>query len=184
MPYQPTWQNPYLTAGAPAQPAMQPASPPAQPQPTVWPQYQPPVNGVVRVNGRDSAMQYQLPPNSTSPALFDSNGRTFYIVSTDGTGMKSVEAFDYSEHKEEPPVEVDGARFVSREEFDQFAAKVNAVLGARSHGIDGAATAATADAEPVAAPAAERPVARGVDPDAEEAGAGRHAGARQHARQL
>ena len=72
MSYNPTWQNPYM------QPAMQ------QYQPQVA--YQQPTNGIIKVNGRDSAMQYQLPPNSTSPALFDNGGRTFYIVSTDGTG--------------------------------------------------------------------------------------------------
>lgn len=80
MPYTPTWNNPYLTGPYPQSqvtPLMQP--------------YQQPVNGVVKVNGRDSAMQYQLPPNSMSPALFDNNGKVFYIVSTDGTGMKTVE---------------------------------------------------------------------------------------------
>lgn len=90
------------------------------------------VNGVIKVNGRDSAMQYQLPPNSMSPALFDNNGKVFYIVSTDGTGTKSIETFDFSPHKEEKPVQIDGAQFVSRKEFDDFAAKVNAVIGARS----------------------------------------------------
>ena len=89
-----------------------------------------PVNGVTKVNGRESAMQYQLPPNSTSPALFDQNGKTFYIVTTDGTGTKTVEAFDFAPHVD-APVTVDGAQFVSRAEFDEFAAKVNAVLEAQ-----------------------------------------------------
>ena len=99
-------------------------------------QQQQPVNGVIKVNGRDSALQYQLPPNSTSPALFDNNGTCFYIVSTDGTGMKTVECFDFSPHKDESPVQIDGAQFVSRREFDEFAAKVNAVLGA-ANGVHG-----------------------------------------------
>lgn len=98
--------------------------------------YQQPVNGVIKVNGRDSAMQYQLPPNSTSPALFDNGGTCFYIVSTDGTGTKSIECFDFSPHKDEPPVQIDGAQFVSRREFDEFAAKVNAVIGA-TNGVHG-----------------------------------------------
>lgn len=118
-PYQSTWQNPYLPAtnqGQTVLPMMQP--------------YQQPVNGVVKVNGRDSAMQYQLPPNSMSPALFDNNGKVFYIVSTDGTGMKTVEAFDFSPHKDEQPIQIDGAQFVSRQEFESFTAKVNAALGA------------------------------------------------------
>lgn len=118
-PYQSTWSNPYL----PAYGQGQPVNPIAQ-------QYQQPVNGVVKVNGRDSAMQYQLPPNSMSPALFDNNGKVFYIVSTDGTGMKTVETFDFSPHVEEAPIQIDGAQFVSRQEFESFTAKVNAALGA------------------------------------------------------
>lgn len=93
-------------------------------------QYQQPVNGVIKVNGRDSAMQYQLPPNSTSPALFDNNGKVFYVVSTDGTGMKTVETFDFSPHKDEQPLNIDGAQFVSRQEYDSFVAKVSAALEA------------------------------------------------------
>lgn len=125
-PYQPTWNNPYLTQQTAPQgysvaaplPGMQPVVP------------QQPVNGVIKVNGRESAMQYQLPPNSMSPALFDQNGETFYIVSTDGAGAKTVEAFDFLPHVDEPPLQIDGAQFVSRKEFDDFAAKVYAVMGA------------------------------------------------------
>ena len=145
MPYTPTWNNPYVTSNPYQQ---------SQVTPTVqYPMsYQQPVNGVVKVNGRDSALQYQLPPNSTSPALFDNNGRVFYIVSTDGTGMKTVETFDFSPHVDEQPVQIDGAQFVSRKEFDDFAAKVNAVLGA-ADGIHGhvQAPATTSAATPVTA---------------------------------
>ena len=126
MPYTPNWQgqlgasqyqiNPYLSQN-PYQPVM-----PSQTMQSV--------NGITKVNGRDSAMQYQLPPNSTSPALFDNNGKVFYVVSTDGTGMKTVEAFDFCPHVDEQPVQIDGAQFVSRQEFEQFTAKVNAALGA------------------------------------------------------
>ena len=134
-PYQSTWQNPYL----PAYNQGQPVTPMVQP-------YQQPVNGVVKVNGRDSAMQYQLPPNSMSPALFDNNGKVFYIVSTDGTGMKTVEAFDYCPHVEEQPIQVDGAQFVSRAEFESFTAKVNAALGALNGVHESVSAAGTEDA--------------------------------------
>ena len=139
MPYTPTWSNPYM----PQQ--YQPYTAYQQP-PSV--QYagssQPPVNGVIKVNGRDSAMQYQLPPNSMSPALFDNNGKTFYVVSTDGTGMKTVEAFDYTKHEDERPISIDGAQFVSRQEYDGFVAKVSAALEAINgvHGpVSGAGSA-------------------------------------------
>lgn len=119
-PYQSTWQNPYLPQNAVTLPYQTPQ----------MQQYQQPVNGITKVNGRDSALQYQLPPNSMSPALFDNDGKTFYIVSTDGTGMKTVEAFDFSPHKDEQPVQIDGAQFVSRQEYDSFVAKVSAALEA------------------------------------------------------
>lgn len=133
-PYQSTWQNPFLpqyNQGQPVQPMIQP--------------YQQPVNGVIKVNGRDSAMQYQLPPNSTSPALFDNSGTCFYIVSTDGTGMKTVETFDFTQHVEQQPVKIDGAEFVSRTEYDEFVAKVSAALEA-INGVHAAVSSAAADA--------------------------------------
>lgn len=128
-PYQPTWQNPYLQQ--------------VMGSPVNLPYVQQPQNGIVKVNGRDSALQYQLPPNSMSPALFDQNGKVFYVVSTDGTGAKTVETFDFSPHVDEQPVSIDGAEFVSRSEYDQFVAKVSAALEA----INGT-NAAVQQAEP------------------------------------
>lgn len=136
MPYTPTWNNPYVTTNPYQQPLISPTV-----QPSL--QYQQPVNGITKVNGRDSALQYQLPPNSMSPALFDNDGKTFYIVSTDGTGMKTVEAFDFSPHKEEAPVQIDGAQFVSRQEYDTFVAKVSAALEA-INGVHAAVPAGSA----------------------------------------
>jgi hypothetical protein len=119
---------------------------PQLPTQTVQP-YQQPVNGVIKVNGRDSAMQYQLPPNSMSPALFDKDGKVFYIVSTDGTGTKSIECFDFAPHVEQQPVQIDGAQFVSKQEYDQFVAKVSAALEAINNGVHATVpTSGTADA--------------------------------------
>lgn len=120
--YQPTWNNPYQQPVIPSQPTL-------------------PVNGITKVNGRDSAMQYQLPPNSMSPALFDNNGQVFYIVSTDGTGMKTIEAFDFSPHIEQPQQSVNVADFVSRAEFEGFVNKVNELIGG-NNGIHGSVQAA------------------------------------------
>ena len=159
-PYTPTWQNPYLPAynqGQPVTPMMQ--------------SYQQPVNGIVKVNGRESALQYQLPPNSTSPALFDQSGTCFYIVSTDGTGMKTVECFDFKEHVEQQPVKIDGAEFVSRAEYDKFVAKVSAALEA-INGVHAAVpTAGTAVADegsnvPAPLDAPRGHVGTGVQPSA------------------
>ena len=148
MPYQSTWNNPYLHQQYQAyqqpqyQPQYQQQYQPSQPQQGQYqqPQYQQSVNGIIKVNGRDSAMQYQLPPNSTSVPLIDSSfdGKKgiFYVVSTDGTGTKSIEAYDFTPHVDANAIEIDGAQFVSRDEFDDFARKVNAVIGAfdGSHG--------------------------------------------------
>lgn len=140
--YQSTWQNPYATTNPYGTSPIAPA--------TTLPYTQQPVNGITKVNGRESAMQYNLPPNSMSPALFDQNGKTFYIVSTDGTGTKTVEAFDYAPHKEEQPIQIDGAQFVSRQEFETFTAKVNAALGALNDvhaAVPAAEPARTADVD-------------------------------------
>ena len=167
MPYQPTWVNPYMPLGGTGGSAWQQ---PSTAQNAVWSPYQQPVNGVIKVNGPQSAMQYQLPPNSMSPALFDNNGEVFYIVSTDGTGTKSLETFDFSLHEEERPIRVDGATFSSQKEFDQFAAKVSAVLG----GIN-----AQPVHEPVRPAAAEAaaPVSTAEPADVQTDHAGKPAGA-------
>lgn len=125
MPYQPTWNNSYLPVNGPSSAIGQSVIPAQQMQlATGWQQ---PVNGIVKVNGRDSALQVQLPPNSTSQPMFDNNGKVFYVVSTDGTGGKTIEEFDFSPHPS-APVSVNGAEFVSREEFEAFVGKVSAAL--------------------------------------------------------
>lgn len=116
MPYTPMWPNPYLPAynqGMPVQPQYQAC--------------QPQTNGVIKVNGPESALQYSLGPNSMSPALFDMGGGIFYIVSTDGTGAKTLESFDYSPHVEETPPAPSVQEAVSREEFDRLVAKVDSM---------------------------------------------------------
>ena len=121
-PYQSTWNNPYM-------PQVQ------QPQytsvvPSVTVPYTQPVNGVEKVSGKDSLWQLPLPPNSTSKPYFDYNGKFFYIVTTDAAGAKTIETFDYGPHVEEQSVNIDGAQFVSKQEYDQFVAKVSAALEA------------------------------------------------------
>lgn len=129
--YNPYLSNPYLNQ-------MQP-----QIAPPTMPQLQQPVNGAIQVNGRDSAMQYQLPPNSTSPALFDTNGKVFYIVTTDGTGTKQIEAFDFSPHVDEAP-STPPFQGVSREEFDTLVARVDKIMEAQN-GIHGQVQPAATD---------------------------------------
>lgn len=90
MPYQP-WQNPYQP-NSPYQPNYMTAG-------GTYQMMQQPVNGIIKVNGPQSAMQVQLPPNSTSQPMFDANfdgkNGTFYVVSTDGTGINIIGAGYY-----------------------------------------------------------------------------------------
>lgn len=123
-PYNPYLSNPYLS-----QQAMLPQQPVLQS-----------VNGIVKVNGPDSAMQCQLPPNSTSQPMFDNNGQVFYVVSTDGTGGKTIETFDFSPHVQQQPVPV-VPDYVPRSEFQALADKVNQLIGG-TNGTDGPIQAA------------------------------------------
>lgn len=90
--------------------------------------FQPPrqQSGPTKLNGPESALEFgrSMPPNSMSEALFDIHGGVFYIVSTDGAGVPSLETFDYSPHVDKaPPAPTSQA--VSREEFEALVAKVN-----------------------------------------------------------
>lgn len=130
-PYQSTWNNPYLSQ------IQQPQYSPVVP--SVTQAYTQPFNGIIKVNGAQSAMQYQLPPNSTSPALFDASGTCFYVVSTDGTGTKSLECFDFAPHVDKQ-LQAETSQFVSRDEFNAFVEKVSNMIGA-SNGSDAAISA-------------------------------------------
>lgn len=143
-PYQSTWNNPYMPQNAVTLPYQAP-----QVQP-----YQQPVNGIVKVNGPQSAMQIQLPPNSTSQPLidagFDGKKGMMYVVSTDGTGTKSLEWYDFKVHEKESPVVVDGVEFASKKELDELAAKVGVIMEV-IHGSN-AAISATGTANAVESP--------------------------------
>lgn len=55
---------------------------------------------VVRVNGMQSAQNYQMPPNS-SALLIDNCNPIVYLCITDGAGMKTVKAYTITEYKPE-----------------------------------------------------------------------------------
>lgn len=129
MPYTPTWNSPYQQGGISYTPPQSQTVQPYQSMPTS-PVPMQPFNGVEKVTGKDSLYQLPMPPNSTSKPYFDMGGKHFFIATTDAAGVKTVETFDYFPHKDEEPVRIDGAQFVSRQEYDQFVAKVGAALEA------------------------------------------------------
>ena len=70
------------------------------------PQFQPvqpelPAQQVVRVNGENGARAYQIGPNS-SAMLLDEGGLMVWLVTSDGAGYRTVQAYDIAQHKEAP----------------------------------------------------------------------------------
>ena len=69
------------------------------------PQYQPPVpvpaQQVVRVNGENGARAYALGANS-SALLLDESGLMVWLITSDGAGYKTVQAYDIEPHKNAP----------------------------------------------------------------------------------
>lgn len=126
-PYQSTWQNPYLPQYNQSQPVQQMVQP-----------YQQLTQQRVLVDGPTEAMNRflmrypanQLVPGFISDELFDVNGRQFHVLSVETDGRRNLETFDYKLHVEQQPVQIDGAQFVSKQEYDQFVAKVSAALEA------------------------------------------------------
>lgn len=110
MPYSPTWNNPYIAPQQTFYPY------PAMPQQQ---------SNIIKVNGPSSALQYPVLANTQSPPLFDSAGGLFYIVTADGAGSKTIEAFDYSPHVEAPAPTAVAA--VGRDEFDQLCKQVTSL---------------------------------------------------------
>ena len=68
-------------------------------------QYQPPgvtaaAQQVVRVSGENGARAYQIGPNG-SAMLLDESGLMVWLVTSDGAGYKTVQAYDITPHKAE-----------------------------------------------------------------------------------
>ena len=68
------------------------------------PQQQQPQGGLIWVQGEAGAKSYLLAPNS-SVTLWDSEGQTIYLKSTDATGMPSIKVLDYTIRGGEQPKE-------------------------------------------------------------------------------
>ena len=56
---------------------------------------------VVRVNGENGARAYQIGANS-SAMLLDESGLMVWLVTSDGAGYKTVQAYDIAPHKTDP----------------------------------------------------------------------------------
>ena len=88
-------------------------------------QPQPPVNGLVKIDGIEGAQMYQIPPNSVSPPLFLANENAFFIKTTDGGGAATLKKYTFAEE----PLQAnnDSGQYVTREYFDQ---QMNSIMEA------------------------------------------------------
>ena len=101
-----------------------------QPTPQMQPS-QPQNNGVIWVQGEEGAKAYMVAAGN-SVLLMDSESSTFYIKSTDQSGMpQPLRIFDYSERvaaPKAPPTNTSAApEYVTREEFERLAARIDAL---------------------------------------------------------
>lgn len=107
---------------------MQPIQPMQQPQPqqTQQPQQK---SGLIWVQGEAGAKSYMV-ANGNSVLLMDSESQTFYLKSADATGMPSMRIFDYHEREAQKPQPMqaqDNKNYVTREEFNALAARLDAM---------------------------------------------------------
>jgi hypothetical protein len=156
-PYQSTWQSPYLQQN-PYQPVVPSVTAPGQQPPyqqqgqyfqqAQQGQYvqQPKVDGPAEAMSR-FLMRYpenMLVPGFTTPdPIFDVNGRSFYALSIEPDGRRNLETFDYFPHAQMQQVTINGVVFASQAEYDDFLAKVKAVIG-EIDGLHGPVQAASA----------------------------------------
>ena len=90
-----------------------------------------PVNGLVDVDGIEGAKAYSLPPNSTSPPLFDRNkdNQVFWVKSTDSLGHYTLTQHSY---QDEPLSETPaGELYVTKDYFDSQIAELKEALNGK-----------------------------------------------------
>lgn len=95
---------------------------------------------LVKVNGIDGANAYPMGPNAEAVFL-DANEDYMYYRRTDAGGFGKAVWFDFFPHAEEEPIEVEPKEsgYVTREDFDRLAAKIDELMkpSARKAASDG-----------------------------------------------
>ena len=90
-------------------------------------------NGLIWVQGIESAKSYMVAPNTTV-LLMDSESQKFYLKSSDASGMPMLRVFEYSEiaqNSQNKPVEVpamDLSSYATKAEFDAFRDEIQGIL--------------------------------------------------------
>lgn len=103
-------------------------------------QYQPPQqaqqptaqnSGVIWVQGEEGAKAYMVAAGN-SVLLMDSEKHSFYIKSTDQSGMPMpLRIFDYTERNEQPQKKPE--EYATRAELEALAAKLEALTGGKNN---------------------------------------------------
>lgn len=92
---------------------------------------QPTQNGIIWVSGEAGAKGYMVGAGQ-SVLLMDAEGSSFYIKSSDASGMPlPLRIFDYTERTSAPqniPAAADMEKYVTREEFAKWAKKLKESL--------------------------------------------------------
>lgn len=132
--YYPSYQSPYYPPPVPDHLAQlrgqQPFQAPMQGQP-VPPQGNTAGNGIIWVQGEEGAKGYLVAPGENR-LLMDSENSTFYIKSTDASGMPMpLRVFDYTERTEAKKapqtVRESSVQFATKEELAALAARLDAL---------------------------------------------------------
>lgn len=91
------------------------------------PYNQPQNNTRIYVQGEAGAKSYLLAPDTTA-ILWDTEGQTFYVKSTDHSGMPSMRIFDFIERGVEPTPKVE---YATKEDIDAILKELEKVKGAK-----------------------------------------------------
>lgn len=87
--------------------------------------------GIIWVQGEEGAKAYTPPPGA-SVLLMDSENQTFYIKSSDPSGMPlPLRVFDYTERQAGQKMQPDPQNYVTREEFEALRQRIDSLTPAR-----------------------------------------------------
>ena len=86
-------------------------------------------NNIIWVQGEVGARSYQLPPSS-SVLLLDNDDSKFYIKTTDASGMATLKEYKFEEYREQKKQDFDTEQYVTKQEFQEFKANIEAVYNA------------------------------------------------------
>ena len=86
--------------------------------------------GIVWVANREEADRHLVAPNS-AVALWDMNSPVVYFKQADASGRPSMTIYDLVERADRPAVQTKpGVEYVTRQEFDALAARLDALAAA------------------------------------------------------